>query len=83
MNPTQVEVKEMEKEVDPNDTGSFDQVSLIGLISSKPRQDEKLEEMVTALKTIVKNQGGEEEGDVNKISLETLNYMMTHQGEQL
>ena len=39
MNPTQQEVKDMEKELDGNDTGSFDQMGLIGLIARKPRQE--------------------------------------------
>tara|TARA_B110000285_G_C14657115_1_gene394483 strand:- start:291 stop:563 length:273 start_codon:yes stop_codon:yes gene_type:complete len=43
MNPTQAEVKDMEKELDGNDTGSFDQMGLIGLIARKPRQEQTLE----------------------------------------
>ena len=39
MNPTQSDVKDMEKELDGNDTGSFDQMGLIGLIARKPRQE--------------------------------------------
>ena len=33
----------MEKELDGNDTGSFDQMGLIGLIARKPRQEQTLE----------------------------------------
>ena len=35
MQPTQAEVKEMEKDVDPNDSGSFEQNSLISLVYRK------------------------------------------------
>ena len=43
MNPTQAEVKEMERDVDPNDTGSFDQMNLISLIARRPKAVETLE----------------------------------------
>ena len=42
MNPTQAEVKEMEQEVDPNNTGSFDQISLISLVARRPKQNDEL-----------------------------------------
>ena len=42
----------MEKEVDSNDTGSFDQISLISLIAKRPKVNDELEEMIQALKTI-------------------------------
>mmetsp|Transcript_13208 Transcript_13208/g.18125 ORF Transcript_13208/g.18125 Transcript_13208/m.18125 type:complete len:86 (+) Transcript_13208:10-267(+) len=37
MNPTEREIQEMMKDVDPNSTGSFDQNSLISLIARRPR----------------------------------------------
>ena len=43
MNPTLAEVKEMERDVDPNDTGSFDQMNLISLIARRPKPVETLE----------------------------------------
>ena len=43
MNPTQAEVKDMEKDLDPNETGSFDQMNLISLIARRPKTDQTLE----------------------------------------
>ena len=81
-NPTQAEIKEMEKDVDPNDTGSFDQINLIGLISRRPKQPDTLEEMIQAIKTIA-NKDGVEEGEVNKIDITGLKYFMCQSGELL
>ena len=52
-NPTQAEVKEMENDVDPNDTGSFDQMSLISLIARRPKPVELLEDMIEAISLLV------------------------------
>lgn len=41
-NPTEREVAEMQKDVDPNQSGSFDKNSLISLIARKPKQDERI-----------------------------------------
>ena len=82
MNPTQVEVKEMEKDVDPNDTGSFDQISLISLIARRPKQIDDLEEMVQALKTIAISAGAEEnDKSFPPITIESLKYSLTTLGE--
>ena len=35
--PKAADVKDMEKDVDPNDTGSFDQMNLISLIARRPK----------------------------------------------
>jgi calmodulin len=41
-NPTEREVAEMQKDVDPNQSGSFDKNSLISLIARKPKQEERI-----------------------------------------
>ena len=79
MNPTQAEVKEMEKEVDSNDTGSFDQISLISLIAKRPKVNDELEEMIQALKTIHLQASGGDDADNNKsfpIESENLKYAL-------
>ena len=58
MNPTQAEVKEMEHDVDPNDTGSFDQMNLISLIARKPKVVDNLEDMVGAIKVLTGESSG-------------------------
>ena len=83
MNPTQAEVKEMEREVDPNETGSFDQISLIGLIAKRPKVVEELEEMIQAIRTICPNPSDDNEENKNKIPIETLKFALTSQGEEL
>ncbi len=60
-NPTEREVAEMQKDVDPNQTGSFDKNSLISLIARKPKVEEPLQKMIEAL-TIV---GSESANDNN------------------
>ena len=55
MNPTQTECKEKEGEVDPNDTGSFDQMNLISLIARHPKQLDTIENMIEAIKLLASN----------------------------
>jgi calmodulin len=42
-NPSEKEVKEMEKDVDPNNTGSFDKNSLISLVARRPKKEDTLQ----------------------------------------
>ena len=80
MNPTEAEVAEMKKDVDPNDSGSFDQMSLISLIARKNKSNETLEEMIEAIKVLV---GEGEEKDKVKIAVEQFKYFMINTGEKM
>ena len=80
MNPTQAEVKDMEKELDGNDTGSFDQMGLIGLIARKPRQDQTLEQMIEAVKVL---SDGVDDKDKVKLEVSSFKYAMCSNGEKL
>ena len=60
-NPSKADVKEMERDVDPNDTGSFDQMSLISLIARRPKQVETIEDMVEAIKVLTDGGADEKE----------------------
>jgi Ca2+-binding EF-hand superfamily protein len=51
-NPTEREVAEMQKDVDPNQSGSVDQNSLISLIARRPKQNDTLEDMIESLKIL-------------------------------
>ena len=53
LNPSESEVAEMMRDVDPNNTGQFDQNSLISLIARKGKSAETLEDMIEALKVLV------------------------------
>ena len=81
MNPTQIEVKEMEKDVDPQETGSFDQMNLISLIARRPKQVDELEEMIQAIKTIASSNGTEEPEKATKLAIENFKYAMRQMGE--
>ena len=84
MNPTQTEVKEMEREVDPNDTGSFDQMNLISLIARRPRSIDSLEDMKEALKVLATQNDDEDAEDKRlKISIKDLKYNLGHSGEKM
>ena len=50
----------MEKDVDPNDTGSFDQMNLISLIARRPKAVESIEEMIEAIKVLTSDTAGDE-----------------------
>ena len=43
----------MEKDVDPNETGSFDQMNLISLIARRPKTIDTLEDMKEAIQQFV------------------------------
>ena len=55
----------MEKDVDPNETGSFDQMNLISLIARRPKTIDTLEDMKEAIQQFVQedpNDEGDEGG---------------------
>ncbi len=54
-NPSETEVAEMVKEVDPDGRGSFNQNALTKLIASRPKQEETLEDIVDALRLLTED----------------------------
>jgi len=50
MNPSQREVEEMVRDVDPSATGTFNQNALCSLIARRPKKEYTLAEIVQALK---------------------------------
>ena len=80
MNPTQAEVKDMERDLDPNETGSFDQMNLISLIARRPKQEQTLEQMIEAIKVLCDST---DDKDKVKIDLQTFKYYMGSNGEKL
>ena len=80
MNPTQAELREMEKDVDPNESGEFDQMNLISLIARAKPQHETIEEMTEAIKVLV---GAVEDKDKVKINVDTIRYYMLNIGEKM
>ena len=69
----------MEHDVDPNDTGSFDQMNLISLIARKPKVVDNLEDMIGAIKALCSDMGGgSEDKDKLKIPVDTLRFTLTN-----
>ena len=73
LNPSDGEVNDMVKEVDPQGVGQFDQNSLISLIARRPRVQETVEDMVEALKAIA---DFKDDSDKDRIKLTTGQYKL-------
>ena len=52
MNPSETEVAEMCKDVDPEGRGTFNQNALCSLIARRPKAEESMEDMVESLKIL-------------------------------
>ena len=75
MNPSETEVEEMKKDVDPEGRGTFNQNALCSLIARRPKQEDSLEDMIEALKILGADQ--QEENSLQlKIQVETLRFAM-------
>lgn len=75
-NPSDNEVFELQKKIDPNNTTSFDQNSLISLVAKLDIQNSSIEELVEALKTIKPDEH-------NPITCKQLISMMAKNGEAM
>ena len=82
MNPSEAEVTDMVKEVDPNTVGQFDQNSLISLIARRPKKDDTLEEMLEALKLII-DQPDERDGGKLKLTSGAFKQFVMSTGEPM
>ena len=82
MNPSQADIKEMEREVDPHGQRSFDQMALISLIARRPRQIHNIEEIKEAIKVLAMDEADDAK-QILKISTETIKYFITAYGEKM
>ena len=82
LNPSETEVAEMMRDVDPTNSGQFDQNSLISLIARKGKSTETLEEMIEALKVLV-DQNDDKEREKVKLQVEQFRYAMVNLGEKM
>ena len=57
MNPSEAEVAEMVKDVDPDGRGTFNQNALCSLIARRPKQEDTLEDMAESLKILCNARG--------------------------
>ena len=72
----------MMRDVDPKNTGRFDQNSLISLIARKGKSNETLEEMIDMLKVLV-DPSDDKEKEKMKLSVEQFKFSMMNLGEKM
>ena len=82
LNPSEAEVVDMMRDVDPNNSGSFDQNSLISLIARKGKATETLEDMIEALKVLV-DQPEERNKEKAMLSVDQFKCAMVDCGEKM
>ena len=85
-NPSETEVAEMIRDVDPEGRGSFNQNNLCSLIARRPKQDETLEDIVEALRLITDDSSGDSKlatKMVVSVFREQMVKMGKEKGEQL
>ena len=81
-NPTEREVADMQKDVDPNQTGSFDKNSLISLIARRPKKEDTLQNMIEAL-TIIGSENANDNTTPNpKMQFENFKQSMVTNGKE-
>ena len=76
LNPSEAEILEMMKKVDPNNSGQFDLTSLENLIRDRGNDPDTLDDVITALKVFDADRDG-------KISVEEFTYAMVNMGERM
>ena len=82
MNPSQKEVEEMVRDVDPNSTGTFNQNALCSLIARRPKKEHSMEEIIEALKySVSANEGADEKDKVLKLDCEGFSSAMISNGK--
>ena len=76
LNPSEAEIVEMMKKVDPNSSGQFNLQSLENLIRHRGKDPDSLQDVIDALKVFDSDHDG-------KISVGEFTYAMTNMGEQM
>ena len=74
----------MQKDVDPNQSGSFDQNSLISLIARRPKQNDTLEDMIESLRILSTDPSTSEEQKKGQLTMLVENFrsVMTTNGKE-
>ena len=81
INPSQKEVENMIRDVDPNSTGTFNQNALLSLIARRPKKENSLEELIEALKILANSGSTEDNKETSKIETESLKSALTTSGK--
>ena len=82
-NPSEREVADQQREVDPNQTGSFDQNALISLIARRPKHNETLQEMIEALTALTDFSTQENDKPILKLDLESFRPLLTDRNKDI
>ena len=80
MNPSETEVAEMQKDVDPEGRGTFNQNALCSLIARRPKQEDSLEDMVESLKILCADVSEDKQLQL-KIEVTQFRYAMANQNK--
>ena len=76
LNPSEAEITDMKRKVDPNNSGQFNLESLENLIRERGKDPDTLEDVLNALKVFDADKDG-------KISVEEFKYAMVNMGERM
>ena len=76
LNPTESEISDMMKKIDPNNSGQFNLQQLEALVRERGRDSDTLKDVVDALKVFDSDNDG-------KISVEDFRYVMSNMGERM
>jgi len=76
MNPTEIEISEMMRKVDPHNRGYFTLEELEELVRSRPKDAESLQDLIEALKVFDSDRDG-------KVTVEEFKYAMMTMGEKM
>ena len=76
LNPTESEISEMMRKVDPTNSGQFNLQSLENLVRERGRDSDTLKDVVDAMKVFDSDNDG-------KISVDDFKYVMMHMGERM
>ena len=76
LNPSEAEIVDMMKKVDPSNSGQFNLISFENLIRERGKDPDTLEDVVNALRVFDADKDG-------KISVEEFTYAMVNMGERM
>ena len=76
LNPSEAEIQDMMKKIDPSNSGQFGLGNLENLIRERGKDSDTLEDVVNALRVFDADKDG-------KISVEEFTYAMVNMGERM
>mgnify|MGYP000412745433 CR=1 FL=1 len=79
-NPSETEVAEMSRDVDPENRGSFNQNALCSLIARRPKEEKTLEDIIEALRVTADDQ--QDGKPATKMSTPAFRDQMTRCGKE-